>query len=469
MSARKRHNHKCFNHLKIQAKARCSKCGKWICGECTVLYQGKFFCAQTCVPPQTEVPTRPETAPLIETENEPLESASVSAQQASNFWRSMVLWSAVTLSLCSMIFGIWSIWEITNLRKENAFLRESRFSLVSDLKINNLEINYLRKQLISYSKSPQSQETSRLPKELPTLKPSTSMQPLPDFRNEPAHPVKYIDGIPLTFNNGAIDKPLVSITFDGGSFANAVPDILDTLGSRNVKATMFLTGEFIRKYPDVVAKIISQGHEIGNHTEGHKHFTTFAQDKTQTTLQYVNHEFIARELKSAEKLLFEKTGASFVPLWRAPYGEFNETICKWAVSCGYIHVGWRQGRTWKQSLDSNDWVPDEETPGYKSPHEVLDKILAAAETKPDGINGGIILMHLGTARFDKSKQVHLILGTLIDSLRTLGYRIVPVTEMIRQSGVDITNLTNQKTVTETKPEAVGTRHTAGLDSVPAGL
>ena len=130
------------------------------------------------------------------------------------------------------------------------------------------------------------------------------------------------------------------------------------------------------------------------------------------------------------------------PLWRSPYGEHNKVLCIWAQQAGYLHVGWREGQTWKQSLDSNDWVPDEETAGFHSPEEVYRKIMTLAEASPNGINGGIILMHLGNIRTKKDMQVYTCLGKLIDSLQNMGYRFVVVSEMMKESGVDIGLLGN---------------------------
>jgi peptidoglycan/xylan/chitin deacetylase (PgdA/CDA1 family) len=344
-----------------------------------------------------------------------------------------VLYSAAVLFTSGLAYGVWSVKEIARLRNENSFLKENRTVLIAGLKRNNKEIEILNEKLNS--------QNTLQPLAVSLTAPSVQSTGKSQSMKFPVTP----DGIPYTFNNGAEDKPIVSITFDGGSTANTASEVLDTLKSRNVKSTMFLTGEFIRKYPDVTKRIISEGHEIGNHTLEHKHLTTWAMDKTQTSLPYVNQEFIASELFGAEKLLRDKTGGSFVPLWRSPYGEFNPGICRMALSCGYIHIGWRQGQSWKQSLDSNDWITDQETPGYKTPGEVVSKIMTIAETKPDGINGGIILMHLGSNR-DSPNQVYHILGTLIDSLRTDGYRIIPVTEMMRLSGIDLSKITDHRTI-----------------------
>jgi peptidoglycan/xylan/chitin deacetylase (PgdA/CDA1 family) len=202
---------------------------------------------------------------------------------------------------------------------------------------------------------------------------------------------------------------------------------------------MFLTGQFIRRHADVVGRIMAEGHEIGNHTFSHPHLTTYAQDHTQTVLPTVSEEFLRNELVKTDSLFRTMFGAPLAPLWRAPYGECNRVVCLWARHAGFLHVGWRQGKTWRLGLDSNDWTPDEETPGYHSPQEVFNKIVGLAHSGT-GINGGIVLMHLNTARQNKEKQVHHVLGRLIDTLQAAGYRFVTVGEMLRESDVDMSRL-----------------------------
>lgn len=427
MSSSKRRHHKCFRHPWVKARGKCATCGKWVCSECALLFKGQFFCSKACAPASNPLVSNPVNDPIQIHVPVTNTSSNDSTPAINPFWRKIVLYSSAVLLTSGLAYGVWSIKEISRLRNENAFLKENRSALIAGLKRNNKEIELLTEKLNSQ------ESVSPLKVSLPA--PSLLSESKPQNLKFAVTP----DGIPYTFNNGATDKHVVSITFDGGSTDNNANEILDTLSSRNVKTTIFLAGEFIRKYPNVVKRIISDGHEIGNHTLNHKHSTTWASDKTQTSLPYVNQEFIASELFGAEKLLREKTGGSFAPLWRSPFGEFNPGICRMALSCGYVHVGWRQGHTWKQSLDSNDWIADQEMAGYKTPNEVLEKIMTIAETKPEGINGGIILMHLGSER-DGPNQVYHILGKLIDSLRAEGYQIIPVTEMMKMSGIDLSKI-----------------------------
>lgn len=347
--------------------------------------------------------------------------------------RSLMFLAALTLGLCGLVFGLWNMRLANDVSSENASLREKRAELVDQIRERNREIAGLTQRL----------DSMQLVFESPAPKRSAVRPPV-----GPQLPALLENGLPVSFDNGTSQKKLVALTFDGGGGANAAREILDTLLSRNVKSTMFLTGEFMQRRQDVVRRILAEGHEVGSHTYSHPHLTSFVQDRTQSTLPSVTEAFIARELLLTDSIfaaIYGGGGARLLPLWRSPYGEHNRTICAWAQHAGFLHIGWGQGRTWRRNLDSNDWTPNEETPGFHTPQEVFDKIVELAGDPDHGINGGIILMHLETVRPQKEKQVHLILGRLIDTLRSQGYRMVTVSELLRESGVDVSPLVRNKT------------------------
>jgi len=331
----------------------------------------------------------------------------------------------IFLFLLLIFLTISEFFYIRHLNSEINSLKEKRQQLLFQIKDRNKEISVIKNQNDSLIFLLEQKQNNKEVKELKSYNKIS---------------FKSINGIPLTFNNGSVLKPLIALTFDGGSIANIADEILDTLKSRNVKATMFLTGEFIRKFPDIVKRIVNEGHELGNHTFSHPHLTTYSADNTQTTLPSVNQEFILNQLQKTDSILQKVAGVSFKPIWRAPFGEYNNTICLWAQKAGYIHIGWRQGKSFRQGLDSNDWISEEESLGYFSPEDVFNKIIVLAKEKPHGINGGIILMHLGTKRSQKEKQVHRILGMLIDTLNSSGYSFVTITQMLQESDINIDNI-----------------------------
>ncbi len=404
------HSFFCKNHSDTKEIGKCKVCGKSGCSSCTIICKNQLYCRSTGTPQS-----------LIPTNNSTIIASSISANNIR-------LWGVVTFILCSIAAGSIAVREIYQLQKENKALRESRIHLISIIKKNNQELRTFRGSRIQTVSTQFKQGRDIVTHTTQGVNTSPLHTTSPDYSSS------------FSFSNGSFDKRLISLTFDGGSDANTAVAILDTLRSRNVKATIFVTGQFIKKFPDIITLFLGEGHEIGNHTLTHPHLTSFPTDKTQTTLPEITSDFLCKELKKNDELFYSITGQHFAPLWRSPFGEFNKIICAWAKECGYMHVGWRQGQTWREGLDSNDWIPNEETPGFKKPTEVLNKILDIARSNSNTLNGGIILMHLGTTRTDPEMQVYTVLGTLIDSLHQRGYRIIPVSEMIQESGFYLASL-----------------------------
>ncbi len=233
---------------------------------------------------------------------------------------------------------------------------------------------------------------------------------------------------------GLTDRMNVSVTFDGGGYESGeeAEAILSTLRERSIKATIFLTGLFIRKYPAIVREMVRDGHEIGNHTLDHPHLTDFNLTLRQNTVEGVDRGFVARELKGASELFRITTGTEMAPLWRAPYGDINKEIRGWAFDAGYVHVGWTYDAKNRESLDTLDWVYDRRSRLYRTSLQIRDRILNFGKGS-GGINGGIILMHLGTLR--KDDRASDVLGEMLDALLEKGYRFVKVSEQMRSTGL----------------------------------
>ncbi len=223
----------------------------------------------------------------------------------------------------------------------------------------------------------------------------------------------------------------VAFTFDGGDEANIAPEILDALRARGVRATMFLTGQFIRRYPDLVRRMLAEGHEIGNHLDQHPHLTTYAQNHRQWTLPHVTPAFLSEQFERADSSLRSLTGRSMAPFWRAPYGEHNVEIRRWAARAGYRHVSWTRGAS-AEDLDTRDWVADRSSRIYRSREEIAAHVLEFGRGRPEGLSGGIILMHLATHR--PADRPHEGLERLLAILQEEGYRVVPISELLSPKG-----------------------------------
>ncbi len=215
----------------------------------------------------------------------------------------------------------------------------------------------------------------------------------------------------------------IALTFDGGNDGNGADQVLDQLQRLGVRATLFVTGSFIRAHPEIVRRALLEGHEVGNHTDRHLHLTTYEQDRRQQIRPGVTRELVQRELLEAERAFLHATGRPMAPLWRAPYGEENSILRRWAMEIGYLHVRWSllQGH----SLDSRDWVDDEHSSLYEDADRMVDRLLRFPH-----LDGGIVLMHLASHR---EHPAYRKLPDLVRGLRARRLEIVPVTELLAAS------------------------------------
>jgi len=189
----------------------------------------------------------------------------------------------------------------------------------------------------------------------------------------------------------------VSITFDCAWGADDIPIILNTLKEKNVKATFFLVGSWIEKNEEETRMIAEQGHDVANHSKNHFKMGVLGKEKVRS------------EIIDCGKLIEEITGKK-TDLFRAPYGDYNDTVLTVARQEGYYTIQW--------SLDSLDWKPGITEEG------ILSRIENAK-------SGDILLFHNDTANTAK------ILGRVIDILKEKGLNPVPVSELIIRENFDI--------------------------------
>lgn len=246
--------------------------------------------------------------------------------------------------------------------------------------------------------------------------PATVAQPLP--------------GSAVSFDRGRRDLPDFALTFDGGSDAGDSERILDILDERGVLATFFLTGSYIRSNPGLVRRMAASGHEIGNHTWSHPHLTAWDRTRRHTTLPGRGREFLQQELLRTAEAYESLTGRRMAPLWRAPYGEVNDELLRWAAAAGWSHISWTRDETGgRHTLDSLDWVAERESRNYLTSAQIVARVLTFGGGG-SGRNGGIVLMHLSTRRVDPGVER---LGELIDALRASGSRLATVSGLMRDS------------------------------------
>lgn len=194
----------------------------------------------------------------------------------------------------------------------------------------------------------------------------------------------------LPIYNVKTDEKKIAFTMNCAWNADDIDSILETLKNNNVHITFFMVGDWVDKYPEAVKKINEAGHEIGSHSNTHPHVNKLSAEK--------NLEEINLSVAKIQKITGQKTN-----VYRAPYGEYNNTVIKTAEENGYYTIQW--------NLDTLD---------YKglTGEQMWNRLKNKLE------NGAIILSHNGTKHTADS------LDMLIKNIKSKGYEIITVSQLI---------------------------------------
>lgn len=191
-------------------------------------------------------------------------------------------------------------------------------------------------------------------------------------------------------------EKVLYLTFDCGYENGNTPQILDALKKHQAPATFFVVGHFLETSPDLVKRMISEGHTVGNHTYHHPDMSKISSVG----------DFSA-ELSAVENLYQEITGESISPYYRPPQGKYSETNLKMAKDLGYSTFFW--------SLAYVDWNTD----AQPSHDEAFQKLLGRVHP------GAVLLLH------NTSKTNAEILDELLTKFEEMGYRFQPLDELIQ--------------------------------------
>ena len=196
---------------------------------------------------------------------------------------------------------------------------------------------------------------------------------------------------------GNTNETVLYLTFDAGYENGCTAKILDTLKEKQVPAAFFLVGNYIRQSPDLVRRMVAEGHTVGNHTMHHYDMSRLS-DKAA----------FSKELTDLEALYKETVGQELPKFYRPPQGIYSEENLKMAQELGYQTVFW--------SLAYVDWNNDAQP----------TREAAFAKLLPRTHNGAVVLLH------STSKTNAEILGELIDKWKEAGYRFGTLDELFSQ-------------------------------------
>ena len=191
--------------------------------------------------------------------------------------------------------------------------------------------------------------------------------------------------------HGDVNGKNLYLTFDEGYENGYTAQILDTLKESNVKVAFFITGDYLRRNPELVKRMVNEGHIVGNHTDNHP------------SLAQISEEKIHKEINSLSEAYQGVTGGSMKYL-RPPMGEYSEKSLKVTNEMGYRNVFW--------SVAITDWRPE-----AGSPSENKNLVMSRLHS------GAVILLHA------VNKANAEMLGDFIKECREQGYQFRTLDEI----------------------------------------
>lgn len=194
------------------------------------------------------------------------------------------------------------------------------------------------------------------------------------------------------------NKKILYLTFDCGYENGNTPQILDALKKHGAPATFFVVGTYIESNPELIKRMISEGHTVGNHTWHHP-------DMAQISAM----EIFQKELTDVEDAYKEVTGEEMTKFYRPPHGKYSESNLKNAQQLGYQTFFW--------SLAYVDWYENDQP----TKEEAFDKLIGRIHP------GAIVLLH-NTSRTNAE-----ILDELLGKWEEMGYQIRALAELSAQA------------------------------------
>ena len=186
------------------------------------------------------------------------------------------------------------------------------------------------------------------------------------------------------------DYKVLSISFDAAWGNEDTQQLIDILGKYGIKATFFVVGEWVDKYPESVKALHDAGHEVMNHSDDHAHMTQLSKEEIIADVEACNDKIEA------------VTGVR-PTLIRPPYGEYDDNVITAIRSIGMEPIQW--------DVDSLDWKD-------LSAQEITKRVTSKVQA------GSIVLFHNAALHTPEA------LPTILETLLQEGYTFVPISQLI---------------------------------------
>lgn len=194
------------------------------------------------------------------------------------------------------------------------------------------------------------------------------------------------------------DKKQVAISFDAAWGNDDTGTLIDILAKYKVKATFFVVGAWVDKYPESVKQLSDAGHSVQNHSDTHPHMTKLS------TAQMI------KEISACNEKIAKITGKT-PTLFRPPYGDYNNSVISAVESIDMHAIQW--------DVDSLDWKDT------STAESIANRVVSNAKS------GSIILMH------NDAEHTPEALPTILEQLTREGYEFVFISDLIYKENYSI--------------------------------
>jgi len=221
---------------------------------------------------------------------------------------------------------------------------------------------------------------------------------------------------------GSTSTRQLALVFTGHEFAEGGGAILEALARHGAKASFFLTGDFLRhaEFAPLIRRTLAEGHYVGPHSDQHRLYCAWTPDRLTLLTRAEFEADLNANLRELERFGVTRTQARF---FLPAYEHYNRDINDWTQMLGLTLVNLTPG-----TRAAADYTVEKD-PHFVSSQAILDSILKRESADGAGLNGFVLLMHLGSGP-DRADKMHLRLPELLSRLQERGYAFERVDRLL---------------------------------------
>jgi peptidoglycan/xylan/chitin deacetylase (PgdA/CDA1 family) len=214
----------------------------------------------------------------------------------------------------------------------------------------------------------------------------------------------------------------IALVFSGHSYAEGGETILNELAKHCAKGSFFFTGEFYANanFAPLIHRIAKGDHYLGPHSDRHLLYCPWSGPKTTLVSRA---EFRADLQANVQKIEHFGVKRADIRYFLPPYEHYNQEIAAWTTELGMTLINFTPGTR------SNADYTGEADKNFVSSQAIFDSILKQEREDPNGLNGFILLLHIGSGP-GRADKFHTRFGELLDTLSARGYQFVRVDELL---------------------------------------